>query len=146
MIRSCLISLLGELDFSENHLYDHTLTDTVSPSKNSRHSVIQGSFDHPCVMLFAGFSSGIVGRKNDTVPAPTWNLTITNASERECGAVVWITCQKEINPYDSDLVLLWKYVSGVTLHIWDGRVSFKKLSVWDLVFLNTYVSSFRVAG
>ena len=78
-------------------------------------------------MLPEGFSSGIVGRTNDTVPASMWNLTITDASEREFGAIVCMTCQNGFIPY-SDLVLLWIYVSSVTLCIWNGRVSLQKLA------------------
>jgi hypothetical protein len=56
---------------------------------NRVHTVTQASFDAPCIPLPGGFNSGVAGRgTNDSNPAPTWSLKITNISEP-----LWFFCE-----------------------------------------------------
>ncbi|KAI0320283.1 hypothetical protein OF83DRAFT_621719 [Amylostereum chailletii] len=53
------------------------------------HSISQSNFTDPCQPLPGGFDSGFVLISAPADPFPTWNLTITNASQP-----IWFFCKQ----------------------------------------------------
>lgn len=81
---SCLPSLECKCPSTAAYLQKLTLF-----CRPGNHSVTQSSFDAPCDPLGNGFDSGNILISDSSSGFPTWNLTITNASQP-----IWFFCKQ----------------------------------------------------
>ncbi|KAF7289558.1 hypothetical protein HMN09_01317800 [Mycena chlorophos] len=88
----------GKTVYSPNNV-NASVGDTVvfsfgAPNAASNHTVTQSTLKSPCEPVAGGFDSGWVEIANtSTAPAPTFNLTITNAS-----VPIWFFCKQLKSP------------------------------------------------